>query len=119
VGLILYAAAKRALNQWCRRAAPTPDWAAAGIALNVVALGYYDTPSAAYVFSNPQARESVALTVPLRGAFPGRPDAAAELIGWLTSPENTQLTGQILFADGGFEVWALRRAAEATAKPAS
>jgi hypothetical protein len=25
------------------------------------------------------------------------------LLFWLTSPENTQLTGQVLFADGGFE----------------
>jgi NAD(P)-dependent dehydrogenase (short-subunit alcohol dehydrogenase family) len=81
-GLILYSAAKRALNQWCQAVAPTTEWASAGIAINVVALGYYDTPAAAFVFGNPEARESVARTVPLRGAFPGRPAAAAELIGW-------------------------------------
>jgi NAD(P)-dependent dehydrogenase (short-subunit alcohol dehydrogenase family) len=40
---------------------------------------------------------------PLRGAFPGRPEDAAALLAWLTSAENTQLTGQIMFADGGFE----------------
>ena len=99
--------------------ATTPEWAAAGIALNVVALGYYDTPSAAYVFSSPQARESIAPTIPLRVSFPGRPDAAAELIGWLTSAENTQLTAQVLFADGGYEARALLRAAEARAESAS
>jgi AcrR family transcriptional regulator len=32
-----YGIAKRALNRWVRRAAPTPEWAGAGIALNAVA----------------------------------------------------------------------------------
>jgi NAD(P)-dependent dehydrogenase (short-subunit alcohol dehydrogenase family) len=113
LGLILYSVAKRALNQWCRRVAPTPEWATSGIALNVVALGYYDTPAAAFVFSDPEARESVGRTVPLRGSFPGRPEAAAKLIGWLIGPENTQLTRQILYADGGYEVEARTRAAAA------
>ena len=48
--------AKRALQLWCRRAAPTPDWAGAGITLNVVALGFFDTPAAAYVLGHPEAR---------------------------------------------------------------
>ena len=47
VSLALYGAAKRALQLWCRQAAPTPEWAGAGIPLNVVALGFYDTPAAA------------------------------------------------------------------------
>lgn len=34
---------------------------------------------------------------------PGRPEAAAARLAWLTSADNTRMTGQILFADGGFE----------------
>jgi NAD(P)-dependent dehydrogenase (short-subunit alcohol dehydrogenase family) len=68
-----------------------------------VALGFYDTPAAAYALSNPGLRTSMAALVPLRGSFPGRPDEAAALLAWCISPENSQMTGQILFADGGYE----------------
>ena len=101
--LALYGAAKQALQRWCRAAAPREAWAGAGIALNVVALGFYETPGAAYVLDDPERRTAMAALFPLRGSYPGRPDAAAALIGWLAGPDNTQMTGQILFADGGFE----------------
>ena len=102
-GVALYANSKLALNRWCRRAAPSAEWAGAGILLNVVALGFYDTPAAAYILGNPASRQAMAAMVPLRGAFPGDPREAAALLAWLTSAENTQLTGQVIFADGGFE----------------
>jgi NAD(P)-dependent dehydrogenase (short-subunit alcohol dehydrogenase family) len=101
--LSLYGAAKQALQRWCRKAAPTDAWAGAGITLNVVALGFYDTPAAAYVLEDPQTRAAMAALSPLKGSFPGRPDAAAALLAWLAGADNTQLTGQVLFADGGFE----------------
>lgn len=99
----VYGNAKLALNKWCRSAAPSPNWAGAGIPLNVVALGLYDTPAAKFLLSNAERRGPMEGFTPLRGAFPGRPEDAAALLGWLTSAENTQLTGQVLFADGGFE----------------
>jgi NAD(P)-dependent dehydrogenase (short-subunit alcohol dehydrogenase family) len=100
---LVYGNAKLALNRWCRRIASSQDWAGAGILLNVVALGLYDTPAAAFILSNPDRRRLMEDATPVRGAFPGRPKDAAALLFWLTSPENTQLTGQMLFADGGFE----------------
>jgi NAD(P)-dependent dehydrogenase (short-subunit alcohol dehydrogenase family) len=103
VGLDLYGSAKYALQCWCRRAAITSQWAGAGIPLNTVALGFYDTPAAAYIFADPDARSAMARMVPLRGAYPGRPEAAAALLAWCVSVENSQITGQLLFADGGFE----------------
>jgi NAD(P)-dependent dehydrogenase (short-subunit alcohol dehydrogenase family) len=102
-GLDLYGAAKRALQLWCRRQAAGPDWAAAGIPLNVVALGFYDTPAAAYVLTDPESRAAMAELAPLSGAFPGRPEEAAALLAWCVSPENSQMTGQILYADAGIE----------------
>jgi NAD(P)-dependent dehydrogenase (short-subunit alcohol dehydrogenase family) len=101
--LDLYGNAKRALQTWCRRAAPIAQWAGAGITLNVVALGFYDTPAAAYVLSNPETRDAMGRMVPLRGAYPGRPEEAAALLAWCVSAENSQMTGQLLFADGGME----------------
>ena len=99
----LYGNAKLALNQWCRSMASSPEWAGAGILLNVVALGFYDTPAAAFILNDTERRTSLEHLVPLKGAFPGRPRDAAALLSWLTSAENTQLTGQVMFADGGFE----------------
>jgi NAD(P)-dependent dehydrogenase (short-subunit alcohol dehydrogenase family) len=112
LSLDLYGAAKRALNLWCRRAAPRPEWGGAGIPLNVVALGFYETPAAAYVLSDRDHRAAVAAMTPLRGAFPGRADEAAAILAWLVSAENSQMTGQILFADAGLECLAHKETAQ-------
>jgi NAD(P)-dependent dehydrogenase (short-subunit alcohol dehydrogenase family) len=101
--LDLYADAKHALQRWCRTAAPKPRWAGAGICLNVIALGLFDTPAAAHILSNPVNRAAMVRMVPLRGAYPGRPEEAAAILAWCTSPENSQMTGQVLFVDGGLE----------------
>jgi len=99
----VYGNAKLALNRWCRSSASSADWAGAGVLLNVVALGVYDTPAAAFILTDPERRRVIEEHTPLRDAFPGRPQDAAALLSWLTSSDNTQLTGQVLFADGGFE----------------
>jgi NAD(P)-dependent dehydrogenase (short-subunit alcohol dehydrogenase family) len=52
----LYGSAKYALNCWCRRVAAKPQWAAAGIPLNVVAPRVIDTPAAAWILSDPDTR---------------------------------------------------------------
>jgi NAD(P)-dependent dehydrogenase (short-subunit alcohol dehydrogenase family) len=104
----VYGNAKLALNHRCRALASSVDWAGAGILLNVVALGLYDTPAAAFILRDRARRKSMQDLTPLRGALPGRPEDAAALLSWLTSPENAQLTGQVLFADGGFESRLLR-----------
>jgi len=101
--LDLYGNAKHALNRWCRTVAVEPQWAGAGIPLNVVALGFFDTPAAAYILTDPDRREEAGRIVPMRGAYPGRPEEAAAMLAWCVSPENSMMTGQILFVDGGAE----------------
>jgi NAD(P)-dependent dehydrogenase (short-subunit alcohol dehydrogenase family) len=101
--LDLYGCAKQALNRWSQRVAIEPAWAGAGIPLNVVALGVFDTPAAAYILSDPDRRAEMGGIVPLRGAYPGRPEAAAAVLAWLVSPENAMTTGQVVFVDGGAE----------------
>jgi NAD(P)-dependent dehydrogenase (short-subunit alcohol dehydrogenase family) len=101
--LDLYGNAKYALQRWCRKAAGKPQWAGAGIPLNVIALGFFDTPAAAYILSDPGNRAAMGRMTPMRGAYPGRPEEAAAILAWCVSPENSQMTGQILFVDGGFE----------------
>ncbi len=101
--LDLYGSAKHALNRWCRRVAVKAEWAGAGIPLNVVAPGFIDTPAAAYILSDPERRAAAGQMVPLRVAYPARPEQMAAILAWCVSPENSLMTGQILFADGGFE----------------
>jgi NAD(P)-dependent dehydrogenase (short-subunit alcohol dehydrogenase family) len=101
--LDLYGNAKHALQRWCRSVAVRSEWAGAGIPLNVVALGFFKTPAAAYVLSDPQSNAAMAKMTPLRGAYPGRPEEAAAILAWCVSPENSQMTGQVLFVDGGLE----------------
>lgn len=99
-----YGIAKRALNRWVRGAAPTPDWAGAGIALNAVAPGVVDTPAASWIFASDEVRAAVADAAPQPfGGFPGRPEWVGELLCWLAGAENRFVTGQIVFADGGAE----------------
>lgn len=101
--LILYGSAKQALNRWCRKFADKPQWAGAGITLNVVAPGVIDTPAAAHILSNPANKAEMGNLIPLQAAYPGRPEQMAALIAWCVGADNSLMTGQILFADGGFE----------------
>jgi NAD(P)-dependent dehydrogenase (short-subunit alcohol dehydrogenase family) len=103
VGLDLYGVAKHSLNCWCRRVAVKPQWAGAGIPLNVVAPGFIDTPAAAYIFSDPDRSAAMEQMVPMRGVYPARPEQMAAILAWCVSPENSLMTGQILFVDGGAE----------------
>jgi NAD(P)-dependent dehydrogenase (short-subunit alcohol dehydrogenase family) len=102
-GLTLYGSAKYALNCWCRRVAGEVQWAGAGIPLNVIAPGVIDTPAAAWILSDPERRAQMRRMAPLCGAHPGQPEQMAALIAWCVSPENSLITGQVLFADGGLE----------------
>jgi NAD(P)-dependent dehydrogenase (short-subunit alcohol dehydrogenase family) len=101
--LLLYGCAKRALTRWCRRAAVSPEWAGAGILLNVVAPGFIDTPAAQYILTNPEHRAEMDRLVPLRAARPGRPSEMAAMLAWCVGAENALMTGQVLFVDGGLE----------------
>ncbi len=102
-GLNLYGSAKAALNRWVRRVAGGADWAGAGIPLNVIAPGVFDTPAAAWILNDPTARAEMMARVPLPSVRPGRPEDLAALIGWCAGTESNLMTGQVLYADGGLE----------------
>jgi len=102
-GHVAYTSSKRALAKWVRRAAPTDAWAGAGIALNVVGPGIIDTPMAAYLVGTPELRAKTIMETPQPYGQVGQADHIASLLAWLTSAENGFVTGQVIFADGGFE----------------
>jgi NAD(P)-dependent dehydrogenase (short-subunit alcohol dehydrogenase family) len=98
-----YAMTKRALARWVRRAAPSPDWAAAGISLNAVGPAVIDTRMGHYLVDTEEKRRHVTdgRPMPLRGF--GQPEHVASLLAWLTSADNGFVTGQVVFADGGYD----------------
>lgn len=103
-GRIVYPSSKLALNQWLRHAAIGPDWAGAGIPLNAVAPGVVDTSAArTMILDDPDTRDFVASLMPQPLGFPGPVAAIASLLAWTVSRDNSFMTGQILYADGGAE----------------
>jgi NAD(P)-dependent dehydrogenase (short-subunit alcohol dehydrogenase family) len=69
----------------------------------VIAPGFVDTPAAAYILSDRERSAAAERMVPMRGAYPGRPEQMAAVLAWCVSPENSLMTGQVLFVDGGVE----------------
>lgn len=81
-----------------------PEWAGSGIAENAIAPGGIDTPMVAAALQTAEGRAALdaGAPSPLNGsAAPAT--APAALLAWLTSAENTHVTGQVVFIDGGAE----------------
>lgn len=97
----VYGTTKRALAHWVRRAAPSAEWAGAGIALNAVAPGIVSTPMTAAALDSAPVRADLVAKVPMPLGGISSPRSIAYLLAWLTSEENTVLCGQIIFVDGG------------------
>lgn len=100
----IYPSTKSALAQWARNTSVSPGWADAGIALNVVAPGVVLTPMSVDLIKDPAMRQvmDAAVPMPLNGYAP--PEAPARLAAWLVSRDNTHVTGQVIYVDGGAEV---------------
>jgi NAD(P)-dependent dehydrogenase (short-subunit alcohol dehydrogenase family) len=99
--VFVYPSTKRALARWLRRTAPTEAWAGAGIPLNAVAPGVVQTPMTAPLLDDPTWHEIVDDAVPMPLGGYARAEDIAAVLDWLTSPDNTKVTGQVIFVDGG------------------
>ena len=100
----IYSTTKKAIAQWVRTHAKDPEWAGAGIALNAVAPGVIETPMTTAALQTAEGRAALDAGAPSPLNGPAAPPAApAALLAWLTSAENTHVTGQIVFIDGGAE----------------
>lgn len=101
VGYLVYPSSKRALARWVRRQSITPEWAGAGIPLNAVAPGTVLTPMTAGLLQTPEGTAMVDGAVPMPLNYHQPPESISHLLIWLTSPENTHTTGQVIYDDGG------------------
>jgi len=102
-GHLNFTSSKFALGQWVRREATQRQWAAAGIALNAVAPGTILTPSMQRLLELPDQRAFVDSCVPMPYGYHLHPQEIARTLMWLTDAENSHITGQTIFVDGGAE----------------
>ena len=101
IGYLNYPSSKRALSRWVRRECITPLWAGASIPLNAVAPGTVLTPMTAQMLSTDEGKARVDAAVPMPLNYHQKPEVIAALMAWLTSEENTHVTGQTIYVDGG------------------
>lgn len=98
--LATYPATKTAVARWARRQAPLPEWAGAGITLNVVAPGAIETPMIEATRADPVIGQFVdAFPIPVGRLGTARELAA--LVAFLLGPDARFLCGSVVFADGG------------------
>jgi NAD(P)-dependent dehydrogenase (short-subunit alcohol dehydrogenase family) len=103
--LTLYSATKIALSRWCRATAIAPEWAGAGILLNVIGPGLVETGLNSETFRDPERRKQVAAIMPCPLGRHAQPDEIATLAAYLGSPENSFVAGQVIYCDGGQEAF--------------
>lgn len=99
-----YGASKIAVTRWARRQAVTPEWAGAGIRLNVLAPGAIQTPLLDELLVIPQQAKAVqAFPVPV-GGF-GDPAMLADWMLFMLSDAAEFLCGSVIFVDGGTDAY--------------
>ena len=95
-----YPASKTALAYWVRQNAILPDWIGAGINLNAIAPGMFETAMTAEGLADPIIGPHIKnLAIPANR--PGKPEEIAEFLSFLLGPRARFFVGSILFCDGG------------------
>lgn len=95
-----YPATKTALAWWVRRRAPGPEWAGAGITLNVVAPGAVETPLLQETREDPTVGGFID-TFPIPVGRKGTADELAAFVEFLLGPDARFFCGSFLVVDGG------------------
>ena len=98
-GRSMYASSKAAINAFTRTAAV--EYAEYNVLVNAVAPGYVNT-ELTKMNNTPEQIELIKNNLPVKRL--AEPDEIAELIYFLASDKNTFVTGQTIFADGGYSI---------------
>lgn len=103
VPLSYYVAAKTAVARWMRRSSILPKWNQHGIRINALAPGFIETPRTRTGMLDPAAAAWMIESHPQAEDVRSQPVEIGALARFLTSPENSLLIGQCIFADRGTE----------------
>jgi NAD(P)-dependent dehydrogenase (short-subunit alcohol dehydrogenase family) len=76
------------------------EWARHDIQVNAIAPGFMRTPLSDALWEDPARRRWMEERIPVRRG--GRPDELVGLAVLLASPASTYISGQTIYADGGF-----------------
>lgn len=98
---LIYGSTKRAISRWVRRECIKPQWAGAGIPLNAIGPGIVRTPMVAEMIATEEARAGLDQVVPMPLNYYLDAKQVSPLLIWLASKENTHVTGQTIYIDGG------------------
>ena len=98
-GRSMYAASKAAINTFTRSAAL--EYAPYNVLVNAVAPGYINT-ELTKINNNAEQIELIKKNLPVNRL--AEPAEIAEVIYFLSSEKNTFITGQTIFADGGYSI---------------
>lgn len=93
-----YAASKGGVAQVTK--AMANDWAKYGIRVNAIGPGWYLTDVTRPVYENPERNKAITSRIPL-GRW-GAPEDLGGLAVFLASDASNYITGQVIFADGGW-----------------
>ncbi|MEY2473056.1 MAG: hypothetical protein QOK28_2385 [Actinomycetota bacterium] len=93
-----YPATKTAIAWWARRHAP--EWAGAGITLNVVAPGAVETPLLQQTRDDPVMGPYID-EFPIPVGRKGTPEELAHVVAFLLGPHARFFCGSVVFVDGG------------------
>jgi len=100
---VIYATSKLAAARLARRHTASPAEAGAVIALTAVAPGVIRTPMTQALLETEAGRAAVGSWRTDPTTDPLAPPLPPALLDWLTSPENSCVTGQVVFVVGGAE----------------
>ncbi len=101
MGYLNYPSSKRAVSRWIRKVGITERYAGNGIPLNAVAPGTVITNMTKDLLSTQEGRGMVDANVPMPLNYHSDAVVIARLLAWLSSEENTHVTGQTIYIDGG------------------
>ncbi len=98
-GRSMYASSKAAINAFTRTVAV--EYASFNVLVNAVAPGYVNT-ELTKINNTPQQIDAIKSNLPINRL--AEPSEIAELIYFLASEKNSFVTGQTIFADGGYSI---------------